>query len=379
MYFAPVLNATSPIKPKKFVPANFGKGTDNLQFIKTLKARVNDYFKEKGISRNANGWMIAKTVFLVTSWVGLYLTILFSGFHPLILLGLATLFGLWTVIMVINIAHDASHKAYSKSPLVNRILSFSWNLIGFCEYTWELKHNFSHHGFTNIVGVDIDLQQSVVLRYNPSQKRLWFHRFQHFYAPILYCLAPFMMIFVRDLKLFSMKRFGNRYIDKHPVKEWIVLILTKVWYVCLMIVIPYLVMDLPFWQIFVGFLAMQSLGGLFIALVNAPPHVTRNTQFVKPDPKGDIEEDWLTNQLNTTVDFNATNPLMVALTGGLNAHVAHHLFPNICHIHYRPISKIVKETADEFGVRYQNYSWPVAIYHHFVYLKELGRVDVPKL
>ena len=38
--------------------------------------------------------------------------------------------------------------------------------------------------------------------------------------------------------------------------------------------------------------------------------------------------------------------------GGLNFQVEHHLFPGICHLHYTEISKIVKETAKEYGIPY---------------------------
>ena len=34
--------------------------------------------------------------------------------------------------------------------------------------------------------------------------------------------------------------------------------------------------------------------------------------------------------------------------------IEHHLFPNICHVHYKAISKIVKETAEEFGLPYNS-------------------------
>ena len=38
--------------------------------------------------------------------------------------------------------------------------------------------------------------------------------------------------------------------------------------------------------------------------------------------------------------------------GGLNYQIEHHLFPSICHVHYYELSKIVKETALEFGLPY---------------------------
>jgi linoleoyl-CoA desaturase len=58
----------------------------------------------------------------------------------------------------------------------------------------------------------------------------------------------------------------------------------------------------------------------------------------------------------------------------LNFQIEHHLFPNVCHVHYRKISEIVRATAMEFGLPYK--SEPTffgAIAGHARLLKELGR------
>ena len=56
----------------------------------------------------------------------------------------------------------------------------------------------------------------------------------------------------------------------------------------------------------------------------------------------------------TTTNFAPNNRLLSWYVGGLNYQVEHHLFPSICHVHYRKISKIVKETAEEYGVPYHS-------------------------
>jgi linoleoyl-CoA desaturase len=76
--------------------------------------------------------------------------------------------------------------------------------------------------------------------------------------------------------------------------------------------------------------------------------------------------------LKTTIDFSAQSFIVSLFSGGLNAHVAHHLFPNICHIHYRHISQIISETARDYGLEYKNKSFLTAISGHFQYLKKLG-------
>jgi linoleoyl-CoA desaturase len=95
-----------------------------------------------------------------------------------------------------------------------------------------------------------------------------------------------------------------------------------------------------------------------------------------PDSNGNIKNSWAIHQLNTTVNFAAKSKLVNWFTGGLNYQVEHHLFPNICHVHYPAISKIVKATAQEYGIPYHcQKTFGSALKSHYAQLKELGRSD----
>ena len=60
-------------------------------------------------------------------------------------------------------------------------------------------------------------------------------------------------------------------------------------------------------------------------------------------------------------------------TGGLNHQVEHHIFPHISHIHSTNISKIVKETANEFNLPYFEYKTTrKAIKAHFNHLRAMS-------
>ena len=75
----------------------------------------------------------------------------------------------------------------------------------------------------------------------------------------------------------------------------------------------------------------------------------------------------------TTADYATERPLVGWLAGGLNHHIVHHLCPYVCHTHYAPLTRIVKETAAEFGVPYRQHpTMRKAIRHHLLLLKQLG-------
>ncbi len=101
-------------------------------------------------------------------------------------------------------------------------------------------------------------------------------------------------------------------------------------------------------------------------------HAVEAAHFPLPDQKGGIETSWFAHQLYTTTDFAPRNFLAGFLTGGLNQQVEHHLFPNICSCHYSSLSPIVKQTAEEFGLPYHEYSFGKAVKSHFNFLRKMG-------
>jgi len=89
---------------------------------------------------------------------------------------------------------------------------------------------------------------------------------------------------------------------------------------------------------------------------------------------GIINNKRLVHQLQTTSDFGKKSGLLSWYMGGLDFQVEHHLFPNICHIHYAEIAPIVEKTALEFGIRYNNNrTFAHALLSHFNRLEQLGQ------
>ena len=56
--------------------------------------------------------------------------------------------------------------------------------------------------------------------------------------------------------------------------------------------------------------------------------------------------------------------------------IEHHLFPNVCHIHFRALAPIVKRTAEEFGLPYRSSTtFAGALALHARMLWKLGRQE----
>jgi linoleoyl-CoA desaturase len=346
-------------------------------FFKILTHRVDAYFKTNKISKKSNWLFIFKNLSYFLIAVVLYALILSGYFFGWQLVILFISFGLFITTFLFSIAHDASHNAISDKQWVNQLFAYIWNLLGISSYFWDLKHNFAHHGFTNIPGMDDDIDQSKLVRLNPNSERKWFHQYQHIYAPFLYALLSINIIYFKDIKMLFQHKFGNKQIDKHPGKEILILAMTKFFFITYMIVIPKVVLGISWMEMFGYHILMHAAIGLFIGLILVPVHVTNDSKYRLPDNEGTVHRDWGTHQIEATVDFAANNYFINWITGGLNTHVVHHLFPTINHIHYYKLTKIIKETATEFNVPYRNHSLIKIFKEHMHFLKSLGRIDNP--
>jgi linoleoyl-CoA desaturase len=342
-------------------------------FFSTLRSRVDLYFTHHNISRHANAAMITKTVFFLFSFIALYTVIILQILPLFGQLILAILLGMTMAFIGFNICHDAIHGSYSSNKKVNNALSFIFNIIGANIYVWNISHNIVHHTYTNIAGHDEDIEVAPgLIRISKEDKKFKIQRFQQFYAFLLYSLASLSWFFRKDYVKFFQKKIGSHQ-AKHPSIEYFNLFFYKIIYYINFIVIPLIVLDIPWWQVLVGYLIMNLAMGLVLGLVFQLAHVVEETSFPLPADSGNIEEAWALHQMKTTANFSRKSALATFLCGGLNFQVEHHLFPKICHIHYKKLSDIVKSTAEEFEVPYiENKTFFSALKSHYFLLKKMG-------
>ena len=103
-------------------------------------------------------------------------------------------------------------------------------------------------------------------------------------------------------------------------------------------------------------------------------HLVEGTDMVIPNADGVVEQEWVIHELQTTSNFARNNRLLSWFVGGLNFQIEHHLFPNICHVHYQKISPIVEKTAKEYGLKYNlKPSFTQALLSHIKVLRRLGK------
>ena len=348
------------------------------QFMNTLRERVDAYFAEKGISQYADTEMYLKTVLSAAMWLA-SIGVVLSGVldpYPGWLIVMYTVWGFVNVFIAFNIMHDATHDAYSGNPKVNKIMGYSMDFIGGNQYLFRRMHG-AHHGYVNIHGIDVTMESHGMFRFTPAEPWKPFHRFQHIYTFVLYSLAMFHWVMVKDFKwMFGETHIGNQKNIQHPTREKVILLIGKTWYFGTALALPLLLTSAPVWAVLTGFVSMHILPGLYFALIFQVTHVYEGTTYPLPDDRGDIHNNYALHVLETTADFSRRSRFGSWLMGGINIHVIHHIFPRVCHTHYPALTDILAETAEEFGLEYQeNERFIPALKKHYGMLKHLSKED----
>lgn len=345
-------------------------------FSTTLNKRVSDYFKGNGIRRHANREMVIKTVFMFTIYLLPYILVVTGVLtNPWALGAALILMSIATAGIGLSVMHDANHGAYSKQSWVNTAIGYSLNLIGANSFNWKIQHNVLHHTFTNVHEEDEDISPRGVLRLTPHSSWKRIHKYQFIYAWFLYGFMTIVWLFFKDfVRIVHYQKTGLAKKQKSSMaQEWIILLATKIFYIGYIFVIPVLFTSLLWWQVLIGVVAMHYIAGFMLAIIFQPAHVIEGTEFPLPAADNVLENNWAVHQLLTTTNFGNDSRWFSWYVGGLNFQIEHHLFPNICHVHYRRIQPIVKQTAQDFGLPYKSTrTFLEALLKHARLLKQLG-------
>ena len=339
-------------------------------FFKSLKEKVNGYFIQNHLRKTGGLKLLLKSALLILSAGSIYITLVFfTPGMPWSLL-LCGLFG-WNLAFIgFNIMHEGGHGSFSRYKWLNEISAYSLNILGGTIYFWKQKHNIDHHTYTNIEGMDHDIDIKF-MRTHEAQPKRWYHKFQQVYWVLLYGISYMVWVLYQDFeKYFSILKNSN--VKKLDTKEHLVFWFTKLFYVSVYLILPIVMVG---WSsALIGFGIAGIVCGFSISVVFQLAHVVEGTQFLIADKEDNkIQKEWAVHQINTTADFATKSKITSWFLGGLNFQVEHHLFPGISHIHYPQINKLVKETCKEFNITYLEHRTMLkAFFSHIQHIKKMG-------
>lgn len=358
---------SSKIEP---APLKFGPKDG---FHQALKQTVDDYFETTGLPRRDVPAMYLKTAIILAWFIASYVLLVFVAPVWWLSVPLIVSLGLSVAAIGFNIQHDGNHGAYSNRRWVNKLMAMTLDLIGGSSYVWARKHNAIHHSFTNVAGHDDDINVGLLGRLAPEQRRLKFHRIQHWYLWLLYGFLPVKWQLVDDFKDMARGRMGGHSFPRPKGWDLVVFIGGKLTFFSLAFGIPMLLH--PVWLVLAVYGGCSLVQGVILSVVFQMAHCVEEAEFPMPSPPtfDRMDSSWAAHQVETTVDFARDNKLLSWYIGGLNFQVEHHLFPHVCHVHFAALAKRVEQVCHDFGVRYRvNRTFRSGIASHYRWLKRMG-------
>lgn len=347
------------------------------QFAAAVRKNVNEYFKEKGISPKGNFFLFSQSIAMLALYIVPFIMILTTPMNAWVAVLMTVIMGIGMAGVGMCIMHDGVHGAFSKKEWVNNVAGATMFLLGSTVVNWKIQHNVLHHTYTNIEGNDEDIAVRGPLRLSDHAELHSIHRFQYVHAFLFYGL---MTLFKLTKDFSQLARYDKEGLTRqqkiNTTSEYFKMGVVKLLYLFILVGLPILNTEFSWWQVLTGFFIMHWVGGCIMSTIFQMAHVVEGAVQPLPDSEGVIEKDWAAHQLQATSDFARNNVFLNWYAGGLNFQIEHHLFPNICHVHYRSIAPIVERTAKQFGLTYNlKSSFAAAFRSHVKRLKELGRED----
>ncbi|MGB8861073.1 MAG: acyl-CoA desaturase [Ilumatobacteraceae bacterium] len=310
-------------------------------------------------------------VLLVASWAGLVFAPV--GFVARVLFAIVLVIA--SVATATSVMHDGNHGAYGRSNRSNRLAGWSSDLLGASSFLWRFKHNRLHHGNTNVVGFDTDIDQMPFARLAPQQPWKPWHRYQHLYMWVLYGFLTVQWFVLSDFATLASRKVGAHDLPVPPRRRDVALIVVgKVVHLAWAIALPMLFH--PWWGVLAFYLAISWSVGFLLANMFQLAHCVDLAEFLTPDAprRGPAFE---LHQLRTTVDIHCKAAPMRGfvhwLMGGLDHQIEHHLAPKLPHTTLRLAAPRLQAACAERGIEYRMHpSITAAVRSHARWLRRMG-------
>jgi linoleoyl-CoA desaturase len=339
------------------------------QFYEELKKRIAPILVKE--SSRARQLTLTKLILFPVLFTVTYTILITAVENSFALYLLYVLLGFFTPLIVMNIGHDAIHNCLFNTTTINRLTLLLVDLLGADSFVWRMRHVHFHHPVANVLHWDIDLEPRKLFKLSPADSSFRFHRFQHIYMPFIYFLFTFHWIFVQDFVDYFDSNSKFRKSVTITLNHILKLFAFKFIYISYILIIPMILIDLPAIHIVMAFFLMHAVAGVGVLVIVMPNHWDEHVEFSYPSDHNQIPMDWAYHQLKNTNDF-AIHPVANFLMGGLNHHVAHHLFPHINHNYLPAITREIRSLSKELNLPYKSFTFKESLLSHFRLLKKNG-------
>jgi len=260
----------------------------------------------------------------------------------------AVILGISKILDNMELGHNVIHGQFDwmGDPQFNG-KTFEWDIVGTSD-SWRKTHNFRHHTYTNVHGMDDDIGYGV-LRLFPEQPWSPGRLGQPLYA-LIFALLFQWGVAIQDLRVGRLfkgritgKELGRQFA---PTRRKMVRQLIKDYVFFPLLAGP------GFFTVFTGNLIANGIRNVWTYTVIFCGHFTTDVEtFPKSIVKNETRAHWYVRQVRGSSNLSG-GFLLNVMTGNLSHQIEHHLFPDVPANRYVDMAPAVREICARYGQHY---------------------------
>jgi fatty acid desaturase len=331
---------------------SFGAELDALRVstVATLGQRDADYIRR--IVKSVRYTGLAGRILLLAGAI-LGSTVLPVLLWPACVAG-TLLLALSKILENMELGHNVMHGQYDwmRDPHLDG-RSYEWDIVATGD-NWRKTHNFKHHTYTNVRGIDDDIGYGL-LRIFPEQRWKPFYLFQPVVA-VIFALLFEWGVAIQDLRLGRWLHGGMTAAQLRkafrPVGRKMALQIVKDYVVFPLLAGPF------FLTVLLGSIVANLLRNLWTFTIIFCGHFTADAEtFSKESIKKESRGHWYLRQLRGSSNL-AGGRLLNLLSGNLSHQIEHHFYPDIPANRYAELAPEVRAICARYGQHYNTGSLP---------------------
>ena len=280
--------------------------------------------------------------------------LLFAGILPPAWLAGTAMLGVAKILDNMEIGHNIMHGQYDwmRDPTI-RGRDFEWDTACPADQ-WRHSHNYMHHTYTNIVGMDRDIGYGI-LRMSEDQPWKPYFLGNPVYAFLLMVFFQYGVA-LHELETERIRSGEIRLADKREVLQGI---WRKTRKQMLKDYVAFPLLAGPFAPfVFAGNLSANLIRNVWSYMIIFCGHFPDGTQeFTVEETQDESRGMWYFRQILGSANLTG-GKLFHLLSGNLSHQIEHHLFPDMPARRYAEIADEVQEICRRYGIPYNSGSLP---------------------
>ncbi|MFE1595916.1 fatty acid desaturase family protein [Nocardia sp. NPDC058705] len=287
-------------------------------------------------------------------------TVLFASFLPPAWLAGVALLGSAKIIENMEIGHNVMHGQWDwmNDPEIHST-AWEWDNAGPSAH-WKITHNFLHHKYTNVLGMDDDIGYGL-LRVTRDQRWMPFYLGNPVYNLILQALFEYgVAIQHLELGKIAKKKWDKDSPEWKQFEADRALVLKKIGKQALKDYVVFPLLTGPsFVTTLTANIAANVVRNVWTNAIIFCGHFPDGAEkFTKADIEGETKGEWYLRQMLGSANISG-GPLLHFMSGNLSHQIEHHLFPDLPSNRYAAIAVRVRELAEKYDLPYTTGSLPV--------------------